>query len=202
VARPTRGESDGDLPDAAAIAERLREYRLDRFAKELRPLPETAQDITFAPDDRDLRQFYVRAPVESLDDLKLWTGIPNDHIDHSDHTGHLRCVTVPALETVKRGQLDPQVVADAEHNLRFGYVDDKLLSNAFWKLIADGLLERWRTVNVLLAQDLDVLDGQTVTLSNTQTAFFRKVTVYGSGVLSLQDDCKIIADTVEHVASP
>ena len=81
-------------------------------------------------------------------------------------------------------------------------MDDKLLSNAFWRLIADGLLERWRMVNILCLLDLVVYDGQTVTLSNTQTAFFRKVTLYGSGILSLQSDCKIITDTFEHIASP
>jgi hypothetical protein len=202
MAERTPAGDGGDLPGPETMAQRLRDYRLDRFVKELRELPETQQDVDFDPDNRDVQQFYVRAPVESLDDLKLWTGLPNDHIDHSTHTSHLKCVPVPHLDLVAGTKLDPQVVADAEHNIRFGYVDDKLLSNPFWKLIADRLLERWRTVNILLLTDLVVNDGQTVTLTNTQTAFFRKVTVHGAGVISLQQDCKIIADTVEHVAIP
>lgn len=180
------------------MAERLREYRLDRFAPDLREFPDTHDDVIFDPDNPDLRQFYVRAPVESLDDLKLWTGAPNDRLE-PEWTHHLRCVSVPAPQTVKDVGLDPQLVADAEYNVRFGYVDDKLLSNAFWRLIADGLLERWRSINILLLQDLVVSDGQTVTLSNTQTAFFRKVTVYPRGLINFQDDCKIIADTIEHI---
>jgi hypothetical protein len=201
LAEQKRGTGDRDLPDAEAMAERFRDYRLDRFGTMLREFPETQADVHFDPDNPDVRQFYVRAPVESLDDLKLWTGVPNDRLDPNDRS-HLKCVSVPAAQTIKETALDPQLVADAEQNILFGYVDDKLLSNAFWRLIAEGLLERWRTVNILLLQDLVVNDGQTVTLSNTQTAFFRKVTIYGTGVLSLQSDCKIIADTVEHIASP
>jgi hypothetical protein len=193
-----RGTGDRDLPDAEAMSERLRDYRLDRFGTSLREFPETRADVSFDPDNADVRQFYVRAPVESLDDLKLWTGAPNDRLDPT-WTQHLKCVSVPAPQTIKDLGLDPQLVADAEYNIRFGYVDDKLLSNAFWRLIADGLLERWRSINILLLQDLVVYDGQTVTLSNTQTAFFRKVTVYPTGVIKFQDDCKIIADTIEHL---
>jgi hypothetical protein len=192
-----RGKGDNELPDAEGMAERFREYRLDRFGTTLREFPDTQADIPFDPANPDVRQFYVRAPVESLDDLKLWTGVPNDRLEPT-WTSHLKCVTVPAPQTVKQTALDPQLVADAEHNILFGYVDDKLLSNAFWRLIADGLLERWRTINILLLQDLVVNDGQTVTLSNTQTAFFRKVTVYPTGVIKFRDDCKIIADTIEH----
>jgi hypothetical protein len=202
MAEPTQGNGDGDLPDAKGMAERLRDYRLDRFVTTLPELPDTQEDIHFHPDNPDVRKFYVRAPVESLDDLKLWTGIPNDYIDHSAHTEHLKCVTVPHPDTIKGSGLDPQLVSDAEHNIRFGYLDDKLLSHAFWRLIADGLLERWRMINILCLLDLVVYDGQTVTLSNTQTAFFRRVTLYGTGILSLQNDCKIISDTFEHIASP
>jgi hypothetical protein len=202
MTEPPPGAGDGDLPDAEGMAQRLRDYRLDRFATTLQVLPETREDIDFDPDNPDVGKFYVRAPVQSLDDLKRWTGIPNDDIDHSKYTSHLKCVTVPGLGTVKGTELDPQLVADAEHNVRFGYVDDKLLSNAFWKLIADGLLQRWRTINILMLLDLVVYDGQTVTLSNTQTAFFRKVTMYPRGVISFQDDCKLIADTIENLASP
>jgi hypothetical protein len=180
------------------MAQRLRDYRLDRFVTTLRELPETQEDIDFDPGNPDVRQFYVRAPVESLDDLKLWTGAPNDRLD-PQWTHHLKCVSVPAPQTIKDTEFDPQLVADAEYNVRFGYVDDKLLSNAFWKLIAEGLLERWRTINILLLEDLVVYDGQTVTLSNTQTAFFRKVTVYPTGVINFQDDCKLVADTIEHI---
>jgi len=198
LAEQRPGSGNGDLPDAEAMAERIREYRLDRFATTLPEFPETQADIDFDPENPDVREFYVRAPVESLDDLKLWTGAPNDRLEPT-WTDHLKCVSVPAPDTIKGTVLDPQLVADAEHNVRFGYVDDKLLSNAFWRLIANGLLERWRTINILLLQDLVVYDGQTVTLSNTQTMFLRKLTVYRTGVIRFEDDCKLIADTIEHI---
>jgi hypothetical protein len=201
LADQKRGNGDQKLPDAEAMAERFRAYRLDKFGTTLREFPDTKADIHFDPDNTDLREFYVRAPVESLDDLKLWTGVPNDRLSPED-TRHLKCVSVPAPQTIMETGLDPQLIADAEHNIRFGYVDDKLLSNPFWKLVADGMLERWRSINILLLQDLVVYDGQTVTLSNTQTAFFRKVTVHPTGVIDVQSDTKIIADTVEHIAAP
>ena len=184
------------------MVERLREYHLDQFVTKLPFLPEKTGDILFEPDDPELGEFYVRAPVESLDDLKLWTGIPNDFIDHSKHREHLRCVTVPHVDTIKGTALDPALVADAEYNILFGYVDETLLSNPFWKLITNGLLERWRTINILCGLDLVVSDGQIVTLANTQTAFFRKITMYPRGIFRLQNDCKIIVDTIEHIASP
>lgn len=198
MAEKTAGNGEPAVPDGEAMAERIRKYRLDRFVKVLPELPETQEDIHFDPHNADMRQFYVRAPVESLDDLKLWTGAPNDRLEPT-WTDHLKCVALPDPETIKGTVLDPQLVADAEHNVRFGYVDDKLLSNAFWRLIADGLLERWRVINILLLQDLVVNDGQTVTLSNTQTMFLRKLTVYPTGVISFQDNCKLIADTIEHI---
>jgi hypothetical protein len=49
-------------------------------------------------------------------------------------------------------------------------------------------------------QDLVVHDGQTVTISNTPTAFFDNVTVYGTGLLDFQGNCKLIAETVEYVS--
>ena len=198
MAEQKRGTGDGELPDTGAMAERIRDYRLDRFGRTLRDFPETKADVHFDPDNADVREFYLRARVDSLDDLKLWTGVPNDRLEPA-WTDHLKCVSVPPPQTIKETPLDPQLVKDAEHNILFGYVDDKLLSNGFWRLIADGLLERWRMLNILLLQDLVVNDGQTVTFSNTQTAFFRKVTVYPTGVIRLGSDCKIIADTIEHI---
>jgi hypothetical protein len=99
-------------------------------------------------------------------------------------------------------RVDPQLVADAEFNLLFGYVDDELLSIDFWRAVHYRLLERYTSIYVLALQDLVVRDGQRVTFSNTTTAFFNTVTIYGSGSLDFRGDCKLIADRVERVVLP
>jgi hypothetical protein len=136
-------------------------------------------------------------------DLKLWTGIPNDHIDHAQHTAHLPCVNVPALASIDAlKQIDAHVIADAEYTLLNGYVDDKLLSQPFWGAVAAGLLARIPSLPILTLLDLIVRDGQAVTFSNTPTAYFNRVTVYGSGTLDFQSDTKMIVQTFEYIDSP
>ncbi len=179
---------------------RLRLYKLDRFIKTLPSLPDV-QGLRLDPARDDVKQFYARVPVESLDDLKLWMGWPNDHVDHAKHWQHLRTVAVPPLLDRRSGDVladvPPVTIANAEYNLLSGYVDPSLLSNAFWGAIASRLQDRYRNVWVLFASDLVVKDGDTVTISNTQTAFFNRVTMYGSGTVRLESDCKIIASIVE-----
>lgn len=181
----------------------MERYGLDRFISVLPSLPPTEEDIHFDPSEADAAKYYVTAPVTSIADLKLWTGIPNDHIDHSQHTDHLPCVNVPRLASIDAlKQLEPQVIADAEYILLNGYVDDKLLSQPFWGAVAAGLVARWPSLTILALSDLIVHDGQTVVLSNTPTAYFNRVTVYGSGTLDVRSDCKMIAQVFEYIDSP
>lgn len=189
-----------------SVEERLRLYGLYGFIKELPTMPPISGAIHFDPANEQVNQLYIRAPVESLDQLKLWTGLPNDHIDHTRYRSHLKQVTVPTLAEKVGPEIlqvvEPQVIADAEHNLLFGYVDDELLRHPFWMAVAHRLLERNRSISILCLMDLVVQDGQTVTFSNTPTAFLQKVTVRGSGVLDFRDDCKLIADQIEHIPMP
>jgi hypothetical protein len=196
--------SDQDpTPGPEGIEERLKRYRLFRFLQELPTLPPSNDDIHFDPANERMNQFYLHAPVESLDDLKLWMGLPNDHIDHKKYRNHLRQVEVPKLTSVVGRDIvrvvDAQVIADAEQNLLFGYVDAELLRNEFWMAVAHGLLERLRNIYILVIQDLVVHDSQTVRFSNTQTAFFNSVTIYGSGRLDFGSDCKLIADSISYI---
>ncbi len=190
------------VPFPEGPQERLRHYRLDRLVTTLPTLPRVRGDIHFDPAREDVKQFYLQAPVQSLEDLKLWIGLPNDHVDHTRYWQHLRTVAVPPVSArpgnAVLNDLPPQVIADAEHNVLFGFVDEVLLADPFWKAIATRLLER-KHVAILHAADLVVDDGQSVTISNTPTAFFNRVTVYGSGSIILRNDCKLIADTVEHL---
>jgi hypothetical protein len=198
-------DRDRELPvsDREGAQEHLQRYGLDRFISVLPTMPATERDVHFDPTDADAAKYYVTAPVTSLADLKLWTGIPNDHVDHTQHTDHLPCVNVPRLASIEAlKQLDAQVIADAEYTLLNGYVDDKLLSQPFWGAVAAGLVARWPSLAILALSDLIVHDGQTVTLSNTPTAYFNKVTVYGSGTLDVRSDCKVIAKAFEYIVSP
>jgi hypothetical protein len=196
-----------DVPsEPETIQERLKRYRLDRFVKALPTLPPTRDDIHFDPGRKELMQFYARVPVESLDDLKLWTGFPNDHIDHAKYKGHLKPFTVPALASMVGARVldvvSDQTLADAEHNLLFGYVDQELLRDVFWMAVAHRLLERIPSLPILVIKDLIVYNDQRVTFSNTPTAFFNTVTLYGSGRLQFRDACKVITDKIESVPFP
>jgi hypothetical protein len=199
-----RGDEVPRAPEG--VEERLKAYGLHRFVKALPTMEPTHDDIPFDPARNDVKQFYLHVPVESLADLKLWTGLPNDHIDHTKYRNHLKRVKEPALTSVVGSEIldvvEQQVVADAEFNLLFGYVDEELLRNAFWMAVAHGLLERVKDLHILHLQDLVVQDGQRVTISNTPTAFFQTITVYGSGVIDFRSGCKVIADTISHVPFP
>lgn len=186
--------------------ERLKFYRLDRFVKAMPSPPPERRDMHFDPGREDARQYYVRVPVESLDDAKLWMGFPNDHIDHRRHWQHLRPVAAPPFPE-KGGrdalrQVPREVIADAEHNVLFGYVDEGLLREPFWAAIVEALRDRLRDLQILVIGDLVVQDGETVTISNTPTAYFNRVTVYGSGSIVLEGNTKIIADVIEHLDAP
>jgi hypothetical protein len=206
LAEQTGTSDEVPAPDPQSIQERLEQYGLYRFVQTLPTLAPSYDDIHFDPACEDVKQFYLHVPVESLADLKLWTGLPNDHIDHTKYKNHLKQVKVPTLAAQVGPEIlqvvEPQVITDAEHNLLFGYVDDQLLRNPFWMAVAHHLLERNSSIYILHLMDLVVQDGQTVRISNTPTAFFRKVTVYGSGLIDFHGDCKLIADTVEHIPTP
>jgi hypothetical protein len=179
--------------------ERLKRYRLDRFVTTLPKLPPPHGDIDFDPARADLKGFYILAPVKTLDDLKLWIGSPND--EHAAHTAASRgrplsqVGPAPAL-------LDDAVIAAAEQQVLFGRVDDALLSDPFWSGIVSGLLRRYSQIPILIAQDLVVPDRTTVRIANTPTAFFHRVTVYGSGTIRILSDCKLITETFEVLLAP
>jgi hypothetical protein len=198
-------DRDRELPmsDREGAQEHLERYGLDRFISVLPTVPPIEEDIHFDPSNADAANYYLTAPVTSLADLKLWTGIPNDHIDHTQYTDHLPCVNVPVLASIDAlKQIDAQVIADAEYSLLNGYAGDELLSHPFWGAVAAGLLERVPSLPILTLLDLIVRDGQTVVLSNTPTAYFNRVTVYGSGTLDFQSDCKMIVQKFEYIDSP
>jgi hypothetical protein len=193
-----RADGSGKVPVPASesIEQRLRQYRLDRFVTTVGSLSPTHEDIYFNPARDDVKQYYVEVPVESLDDLKLWTGIPNDQIDHAKYRSHLKMVRVPTLTSVVGREIlkvvAPEDIAAAEFNLLFGHVNDELLRNDFWMAVAHGLLERMTSIHVLVLEELIVHDGQTVTVSNTPTAFFGNLITQGTGLVKFLCDCKLI----------
>jgi hypothetical protein len=191
------------LPIPEDPQERLKHYRLDRFVKTLPALPRSKGDIYFDPKREDVKQYYVRVPVESLADLKLWTGVPNDHIDHLRHWQHLRSVPSPSIAKGRDDEmlreLGDAALADAEYNILHGFVDDVLIEDPHWGAIVRGLLERMQFINILTIDHLVVQDGQRVTISNTPTAYINRVTVYGSGSIVFASRCKLISDMIEHL---
>ncbi len=194
------------MPAPESIPERLKRYRLDRFVKTLPTLPRSHGDIRFDPSRDDVKQFYVHVPVQSLADLKLWMGYPNEQYAHPKQEGRPTPGVDPPVQTrhvgLTVGPADEAVVEAAEHHVLFGYVDDSLLADPFWSSIVNGLLQRVPRIPIVLAENLVVPDGTTVTLANTPTAFFDRVTVYGSGSIRFLSDCKLIANTFEVLPAP
>ena len=192
-----------DMPAPAHIAEtpqeRLKRYRLDRFVTTLPTLPPAHGDVDFDPARDDLKGFYVQVPVKTLDDLKTWIGAPND--EHPEHTAGSKGRQIqevgPAAEL-----MDEAVIAAAERHVLFGRVDDAMLSDSFWSSIVNGLLGRISQISILIAQDLVVPDKTMVRIANTPTAYFHRVTVYGSGTIRFLSNCKLICETFERLPAP
>lgn len=185
------------------LDERLKYYGLDPFIKTLPALPPTRADLRFDPKDEQTKRYYVRAEVKSFDDLKMWLGWPNDHIDHRRHWQHLKCVAVPFIDPRKQDDalrdVEANVIADAEYNLLHAYVDDVLLKHPFWKAVHRRLLDRYRFIDILAILELEVADRQTVTIANTPTAYFNQIRVHGSGRIVFENSGKVIADTIERI---
>lgn len=202
MADQPRGVQQFPSPDPI---ERLKFYRLDRFVSTLPTLPPTRGDLVLDPKRDDCKKYYARVPVESLDDLKLWLGFPNDHIDHRRHWQHLKHVPVPHVDPRRQkggdvlGHVPKQTIEDAEHNVLHGYTDADFLAHPFWSAIVKRLLDRWRFLDILTIADLVVSNGDTVTISGTPTAYFNRVTVHGSGRIVFDSNGKLIADTIEHI---
>jgi hypothetical protein len=67
------------MPESSSpgsVQERLREYGLRRFVESLPEAPSFTRTIHFDPGREETKRFYVRAPVRSLAELKLWAGLP------------------------------------------------------------------------------------------------------------------------------
>ena len=192
-----------DMPAPERIAETpqelLKRYRLDRFVTTLPKLPPAHGDVDFDPARDDLKGFYIQVPVKALDDLKLWIGTPNE-----EHAGHAAVAKGRATQQAGPAPelMDEAVISAAEHHVLFGRVDDALLSDSFWSGIVSGLLDRISQISILIGQDLVVPDKTMVRIANTPTAYFHRVTVYGSGTIRFLSNCKLICETFEMLPAP
>jgi len=181
----------------------LREYRLDRHIKTWPTSSPPKGDLWFDPDRDDVKQYYVRVPVESLADLKAWMGAPNntahggERPDKTQATASASGGRQPA--PIITAASDDATVRAAERHVLFEDVDERMLGDPFWSGIVSGLLSRWREIPMLVLSSLVVFDDMTVRISNTPTALFDGVKIYPTGHLRFLNDCKLICRTFEMV---
>jgi hypothetical protein len=181
------------------IQDWLREHRLARHIKWPTTPPVTKNDPHFDPEHDDVKHHYVRVPVESLADLKAWIGIPNakQPLDEKGHPAQATHDSSRQPAPIVTGSTGDDTVRAAEFHVLREEVDDRMLGDAFWGGIIRELLGRWREVPMLVIPSLVVPDGTTARFSNTPTALFDTVTVYGTGSLRFLTSTKLICRTFE-----
>jgi hypothetical protein len=179
----------------------LREYRLDRHITTWPTSPPPKGDLLFDPERADVKQYYVRVPVESLADLKAWIGAPNKNPASLEKAGRADATRSGRQSApIHTGGIDDPTLRAAEQQVLFEDVDERMLGDAFWSGVVRGLLDHWREIPMLVVSSLVVPDDVTVRISNTPTAVFDTVKVYPTGHLRFLNDCKLICRTFEMVA--
>ena len=179
----------------------LREYRLDTHIKTWPTSPAPKGDVLFDPERDDVKQYYVRVPVESLADLKAWTGAPNKNPASLEKAGRTDAPRASRRQTapIRTGSLDDATLRAAEHQVLFEDVDERMLGDPFWSGIIRGLLDRYGEIPILVLPSLVVLDDMTVRIANTPTAVFDTVKIYPTGHLRILSDCKLICRSYEMI---
>lgn len=178
----------------------LRQHRLDQHIQKWSTTPPAAKgDQHFDPERDDVKQYYVRVPVESLADLKAWIGIPNTKQPPDEWSRPAQATHDSSRQPapIVIGSTEDATVRAAEFHVLREEVDDRMLGDAFWAGIIRNLLARWREIPILVIPSLVVPDGTTARFSNTPTALFDTVTVYGTGSLHFLTNTKLICRTFE-----
>ena len=182
----------------------LRDNRLDRHITTWPTTTQPKGDVLFDPERDDMKQFYVRVPVESLADLKAWMGAPNRNpsgLDKAGRTDSRASGTAGGRQPapIQTGGLDDNTLRASERQVLFEDVDERMLGDPFWNGIIRGLLDRWHEIPMLVLPSLVVPDGVTVRIANTPTALFDSVKIYPTGHLRVLNDCKLICRSFEMV---
>lgn len=177
----------------------LQQHRLDKHVQNWSPTRQAVKaDIHFDPERDEVKQYYLRVPVGSLADLKAWIGIPNSkqpQLEQGGETQADRSSRPPA--PIIMGSADDATVRAAEWHVLREEVDNGMVNDAFWGVIIRDLLARWREIPMLVIPSLVVPDGTVARFSNTPTALFDTVTVYGTGSLRFLTNTKLICRTFE-----
>jgi hypothetical protein len=160
----------------------------------------------FHPANPALKAHYWFLEIEQFADLKLLLGIQNHAIDHEANVGSLPALELadlPARDDFVLRELSPlarEAVAAATRHLLFGHVDYAQLDAGPLAPVVRRLLRVHRVLPVLVASDLTVQDGETKAF-DTPSASFDTITIYGTGQIALQADCKFTAKLVQHLAA-
>lgn len=190
-----------------AEVKRLKELKLDHLIKELPKLALDGHLKSIGPDEPALKHHFVHVEPRTLEDLKLWAGVPSDIARHSK--GKIKKIPFSEAELPKDtdfnfDRLPPQqqkTVLAAARDLLIGDVDPKNVERPPLAGVVRYMLHRARKFPVFLASDLIVYDGETVELKGAPLFVFNNVIVYGSGEIRLETDCKIVAESVQHRAA-
>jgi hypothetical protein len=182
---------------------RLKFYRLDRYIKELPPFPALTGDVVLSPDHPALKDNFIQVEAESLDDLKLWLGIPNGMVDQQQLLGSLRPFDARYLpgddfDFDDLDALQQQAVTHHAYNLLFGWADPETVRQPPHRQVVEHMLAMSRGMRILTGDDLVVQNGQTYTVTQP-SVFFNSITLYGSGSINVPATVKVTANSLTHI---
>lgn len=192
-------------PSPDMESSRLKQYRLDHVIKTLPAMPPLkGKDIHITPDDSAWSPFFFKVSPKDLEHLKLLAGVPSAAADHPLYKAPLKEVAhynLPSAERMnaKMSHAEEQSLYDMAHNILFSSHPPELLSKSPLSPVVDFMLKKADGMTVFAAQDLIVLDGQTVTFDKTATLYFNNVIVHGTGQIVISAQVKLVAETIQYL---
>ncbi len=174
-------------------------------------LPENlGEHFHFTMDDSRLSGNYFKTTPKDLNHLKQLAGVPSETIENAVNEGkdhRLLSVSHHELPTEKEFKLNAlpspsqQAVLDASHNLLFGHVDTGLIKAMPYSAVVNYMLSEAKDLTVFAAQNLIVKNGETRTFKDAATLVFGKVEIHGTGQIVIESQIKLVADSIQYLAS-
>lgn len=206
-----------DVPPAK-VRETLRRFHLDEQVMAVESI--ICETIEIAHPFGEYAKWIHQLKPKTLDDLKLWIGIPNDIAKQMLENARQRGVgsdgrlwsgitdSIPrklpkrekyTLESLDREQ--QQELLQTANNMLYGYVDPQAVAEPPLSLVAEFMLTeaRKRGIFTLVVPNLIICSDKVVTFNNVASLVFNNILIYGNGQLLTRGKTKIYAQQIRHV---